>query len=102
LEINTTDFVYEIVDFTHVFFEAGFDLWSCVHWEIVEIVVGHSNQSIFWPWKEPIDCALREERWELLRSLSEFVTDGREGKNGVEAILNSVDEEGKSSLGPGS
>jgi hypothetical protein len=38
---------------------------------------------------------LGEERWELLRSFSKFVSYWGEGKNSVEAILDSVDEEGK-------
>jgi len=50
LEIDGTDVVDEVMDFTHVSFEAIFNLRGCIHFEIVKIVMGYSNQCIFRPW----------------------------------------------------
>jgi len=59
LEVNFTDFSYEIMDFTHVLFKSDFDSWSGIHAEatFLDLAAGYRDQSILWPWEEPIDRA---------------------------------------------
>ena len=76
-----------------MFLKIFLGLFGGIKLEAIKELVGYSNKCILWPGEEPINITLREERWELLSSLSELDSDWGECKDCVEAILNSVDEE---------
>jgi hypothetical protein len=43
--------------------------------EVTDELLGDIDQGVEWPWQEPVDLALAEQRWELLSTLSELVSD---------------------------
>jgi hypothetical protein len=92
LEIGDANFGNHVVDLTHVNNEFSLDSLSVVNAEFAQELVGHRDKRLFGPGQEPIDIALGQEGGELLRTETELRTNGGEGKNGMEAILHTVDE----------
>lgn len=54
--------------------------------------MGYGDQGFLGPREEPVDRALREQGWKLLRSLAQLLTNRGEGKDNMEAVLNSSDK----------
>jgi hypothetical protein len=51
------------------------------------------DQSVCWPGGEPIDCAAIDEGGEFTQSLPEGISDRRKGKDYVEVLFDSAEEE---------
>ena len=63
------------------------------HLGLLQELRGHGEQSLLGPWMEPVnDCAVDESR-ELLGSVSEGVTDGREAERHVKVLADAIEEE---------
>lgn len=91
-EVQLANFVDHFVHLAHVDHQLAFDCRFALDLKLSEEFRRHINERLLGPWEDPVNCALVEERWELLCTLSELVTDGRESKDHVEVVLDSSDE----------
>ena len=58
------------------------------------LTVGHRVESLSWPRVVPVHCAAVDDARELPASISELISDRREGKDDVEVLSADLDEIG--------
>lgn len=80
------------MNLTHVYNKLTFDFLAVIDLEFFKEFVRHRNQSLLGPGQEPVNCASREERRELLCSYSEFGRNWGEAKDSVQVIFATVNE----------
>jgi hypothetical protein len=78
---------------THVLYNFFLYFLGAFNIESTDETARHINQGFLRPGQEPINGALGEERGEHTGTSSELGSNRREGKDNVETILDSVEEE---------